>query len=115
MKDMKKAVAIFRPLHIAMFAEVTLQPFRLSCLPVWPKAKSLHVLHALHGIFPFLYLLEPLPWYMDSRKGAKPQRQRVFEIFASLRLERVKRVGARHFCGSGPGHALVFMKHWGQK
>ena len=46
---------------------------------------------------------------------AKPQRQRVFEIFASLRLERVKRVGARHFYGSGRRHALVFMKHWGQK
>ena len=34
---------------------------------------------------------------MDSRKGAKPQRKNVSEIFASWRLERVKRVGARHF------------------
>ena len=115
MKDMKKAVAKVRTLYIAMLAKVAVRPFRLSCLPVWPEAKSLHVLHALHGIFPFLYFLEPLPWYMDSRKGAKPQRQRVFEIVASLRLERVKRVGVRHFYGSGRRHALVCMKHVGQK
>ena len=34
---------------------------------------------------------------MDSRKGAKAQRKNVLEIFASWRLERVKRVGARLF------------------
>ena len=60
MKDMKKAVAIFRGLHITVLDEVGLQPLHFAHLPVWPKAKPLHVLPALHGIFSFLYLLEPL-------------------------------------------------------
>ncbi len=49
MKDMKKAVAEFRTPYIALLAEVTVQPSRLAHFPVWPKAKPLHVLHALHG------------------------------------------------------------------
>ena len=80
---MKKAVAKVRTLYIAMLAKVAVRPFRLSCLPVWPEAKSLHVLHALHGIFPFLYLLEPLPWYMDSRKAAKTTRVCDLCVFAA--------------------------------
>ena len=49
MKDMKKAVAEIGASYITMSAEVTVQPFRIAHLFVWPKAKSLHVLHALHG------------------------------------------------------------------
>jgi len=62
MKDMKKAVAGFGTSYIPMLAEVTVQPFRLAPLPVWPKAKSLHVLHALHGELSVFCLHEPLNW-----------------------------------------------------
>ena len=48
---MKKAVAQFRTSYIAMLAAVTVLPICLAQLPVWPKVKSLHVLHALHGEF----------------------------------------------------------------
>ena len=56
MKDMKKAVAGFRTSTIPMLAEVTVQPFRLAPLPVWPKAKS------LHGESSVFCLHEPLNW-----------------------------------------------------
>ena len=42
---MKKAVAESRTSYIAMLAEVTVLPFCLAQLTVWPKVKSLHVLH----------------------------------------------------------------------
>ena len=62
MKDMKKAVAEFRTSCMTMLAEVTGQPIRLVHLPVWPKAKSLHVLHALHGELSVCNLHQPLNW-----------------------------------------------------
>ena len=57
MKGMKKAVAEFRSSYITMLAEVTVESLRLARLPVWPKAKSLHV---LHGELSVSYLHEPL-------------------------------------------------------
>ncbi len=50
---MKKAVAEFGASYIALLAEVTVLPSRLAHFPLWPKAKSLHVLHALHGELAF--------------------------------------------------------------
>ena len=39
--------------------------------------------------------------------------ENVIESFASWRLERVKRVGARPFVlGSGRRHALIFLQRW---
>ena len=62
MKDMKK-VAEFGTSYLSVFAGVAARPLRLAHLPGWPKAKSLHVLHALHGEYSFfLYLHEPLNW-----------------------------------------------------
>ena len=51
MKDMKRAVAEFRASYITILAEVTVQPFRLAHILVWPKAKSLHVLHGEFSVF----------------------------------------------------------------
>ena len=36
-------------------------------------------------------------WFMDSRKGAKPQSRKEKASWRSLRLGGLKRVGARHF------------------
>ena len=46
-------------------------------------------------------------------KAQSRQAENVIESFASWRLERVKRVGARPFVlGSGPRHTLIFTQRW---
>ena len=64
MKDMKKAVAEFRTSYGIMVANVTVGPFRLSHLPLWPKAKSLNFM--VNYLFLFAQTMELAIAYDES-------------------------------------------------
>ena len=51
MKEHEEAVAEFQSSVYSIVRKAIIPPFHLAYLTVWPKAKFLHDLHALHGNF----------------------------------------------------------------